>query len=69
MTAAGKTSGANNGKIAWTSELSVGVGVFDEQHKQVILMINRLIDAQEAATNSVVVSDLLDRMTRYARDH
>ena len=56
-------------KIAWTSELSVGVGVFDEQHKQVILMINRLIDAQETATNSDVVSDLLDRMTRYARDH
>ena len=69
MTAAGKTSGANNGKIAWASELIVGVGVFVEQHKQVILMISRLIDAQEAVTNSVVVSDLLDRMTRYARDH
>lgn len=56
-------------KITWTSELSVGVDVFDEQHKQVILMINRLIDSQEALTDSEVVSDLLDRMTRYTRDH
>ena len=56
-------------KIVWSSELSVGVDVFDEHHKHVILMINRLIDTQEAVTNSEVVSDLLDRMTRYARDH
>jgi hemerythrin len=56
-------------KIAWTSDLSVGVSVFDEHHKLVILMINRLIDAREAATNARVVSDLLDRMTRYAGEH
>jgi hemerythrin len=56
-------------KIIWTPELSVGVDVFDEQHKQVVLMINRLIDAQEAETNSQTVSDLLDKMTRYAGEH
>jgi hemerythrin len=56
-------------KITWTPELSVGVAVFDEHHKWMILMINRLIDVQAEATNSEAVSDLLDRMTRYARDH
>jgi hemerythrin len=56
-------------KIVWAPEWSVGVDIFDEHHKQVILMINRLIDQQEAATNSDVVSELLDRMTRYSRDH
>jgi hemerythrin len=55
-------------KIVWTPEWSVGVDVFDEHHKQVILMINRLIDVQ-AASQSETVSDLLDRMTRYAQDH
>ena len=32
-------------------------------------MINRLVEAQAAATNSETVSDLLDKMTRYATDH
>jgi hypothetical protein len=35
--------------------LSVGVDVFDELSKQVIPMIDRLIDAREAATNAEVV--------------
>ena len=56
-------------KIVWTPELSVGVDIFDEHHKRIILMINRLIEAQEAATNSGTVSDLLDKMTGYAKDH
>jgi hemerythrin len=56
-------------KIVWTPELSVGVDIFDEHHKRIILMINRLVEAQEAATNSETVSDLLDKMTRYAADH
>ncbi len=56
-------------KIAWTSDLSVGVDLFDEHHKQVILMINRLIDVQETAAHSEVVAELLDRMTRYAQGH
>ena len=49
--------------------MSVGVEVFDEHHKYVILMINRLIDAQNVATDSATVSDLLSRMTSYAQEH
>jgi hemerythrin len=56
-------------KIIWTQALSVGVDVFDEHHKMIILMINRLIDTQNSATDSETISDLLSRMTRYAQQH
>lgn len=52
-------------KIVWTPELSVGVNIFSEHHKRIILMINRLVEAQEAATNSETVSDLLDKMMKF----
>jgi hemerythrin len=56
-------------KLLWTPSLSVGVAAFDEQHKSVILMINRLIDARHAGTKSETVSDLLSKMTVYAQQH
>jgi hemerythrin len=56
-------------KLNWTPEMSVGVNEFDEQHKRVIMMINRLIDAQHATTDPRTISDMLDRMSRYAQEH
>jgi hemerythrin len=56
-------------KINWSHEYSVGVGIIDEQHKRLVLMINRLIGAKEATTGSEVVSDLITQMTMYAREH
>jgi hemerythrin len=56
-------------KLIWTPELSVGVDVFDEHHRWLILMINRLIDAQSSAAAAETISDLLSRMTDYAREH
>jgi hemerythrin len=56
-------------KLNWTSRLSVGVDVFDEHHRRVILMINRLINAQQVTTDSEIISDLLSRMTAYAQEH
>jgi hemerythrin-like metal-binding protein len=56
-------------KINWSTEYSVGIGRIDEQHKQIVLMLNRLIGAKEATTGSEVVSDLIDQMTKYAQEH
>jgi hemerythrin-like metal-binding protein len=56
-------------KINWSPEYSVGVGMLDEQHKRLVLMLNRMIDTREAATGSQVVSEMISRMTAYAQEH
>ncbi len=55
--------------ITWTENFSVGVRQFDEQHKQLVRMLNRLIAEPEAGTRSETVSELLDAMTEYAQQH
>ena len=56
-------------KINWSPKYSVGVGILDEQHKRVVLMLNRLIGAKETTTKSEVISDLIMQMTTYAQEH
>ena len=55
--------------IAWIEGFSVGVALFDEQHRRLIDMLNRLIRDPDATTNSETVSDLLTDLTRYAQEH
>jgi hemerythrin len=55
--------------IQWSPRYSVGVGKIDEQHKRIILMINRLVKANEATTSSEIISDLITQMTQYAQEH
>ena len=54
------------GIIQWTDEYSVGVVHLDEQHKGLIMLINRLA---EEGHRSSVVEDTLDALDRYAREH
>lgn len=56
-------------KINWSPEYSVGVGRIDEQHKRIILMLNRIIDAEDVTTGSVIISELITQMTAYAQEH
>ena len=56
-------------KIVWSDELSVGVKVLDDQHKQIIRTINKLIEKPHAAVDSITVSDALDEIRKYASQH
>lgn len=56
-------------KINWSSKYSVGIGIIDEQHKRIILMINKIIKEKDANTGSEVISELITRMMQYAREH
>ncbi len=56
-------------KIDWNPSFSVGVALLDEQHKQIISMINLLFSDSEATVRSETISELLTRMTKYANDH
>lgn len=55
--------------INWKNEFSVGVKEMDDQHKQLIAMINTLIAEQKNLTDPKTVADLLTEMTDYALVH
>lgn len=56
-------------KIIWGENFSVGVRDLDEQHKQIVIIVNTLIDMNNAEVSSEIISDTLTKMTRYAMDH
>jgi hemerythrin len=56
--------------IRWSDKYSVGVKKLDEQHKQIIGMLNRLVSTPEAKdARSETITDILTTMTRYALEH
>jgi hemerythrin len=56
-------------QIVWSDNYSVGVELFDEQHKRLIIMLNKMIKDPGATTSSETVSDVLTHMTSYAQEH
>ena len=56
-------------KIDWNPSFSVGVTLLDEQHKRIVDMINTLISDREATVRSETISEMLDRLTKYAMNH
>ena len=56
-------------EIVWQESFSVGVKDLDDQHKQLIKMINTLINQKDVKVNSETISDLLTELTKYAEDH
>ena len=59
----------NMEKIIWNERFSVGVRKIDEQHKELIKMINRLIETKDTKVDSETISDILTEMTKYADYH
>jgi hemerythrin len=55
--------------IEWTDSFSVGVALFDAQHRQLIDMLNKMIKDSAATTRSETVADVLTDMTNYAQEH
>lgn len=56
-------------KIYWDESFSVGVRNLDKQHKQIIEMLNTLIEMNDAKVGSEIVSDTLTKMTLYSINH
>ena len=56
--------------IQWSEKFSVGVEELDQQHQQLVKMLNRLIAKRETIdTHSETISDMLLAMTHYAQKH
>ncbi len=56
-------------KIIWGETLSVGVRVLDDQHKQIVTMINSLIEMSGVNIDSEIITDALTKMTMFSVEH
>ena len=55
--------------IEWEEKYSVGIISIDEQHKKIIDIINRIIDAKELDDNTKEITEILNEMAAYSHEH
>jgi len=56
--------------IEWSEKISVGIQEIDEQHKQLVELINRLFDAMTTGKEKVqVAKEILNELTQYTIVH
>ncbi|MGA7711142.1 MAG: bacteriohemerythrin [Rhizomicrobium sp.] len=55
--------------IIWTDEMSVGVELFDLEHKRLFHTINTLYDAMLAGSPELIMGEVLDEMVSYTNFH
>ncbi|HON01092.1 MAG TPA: hemerythrin domain-containing protein, partial [Acidobacteriota bacterium] len=55
--------------IQWENRFSVGIRKLDQQHKGLVGMINELHDAMKAGKGQEVISEIVQRLAAYARNH
>ena len=55
--------------IEWGPALDVGVEVFNDQHKQLCLLINRLFDAMHQGKGREVIGSVLSGLAEYTVYH
>jgi hemerythrin len=53
----------------WNEDMSVGIGVLDEDHRKVFEMINELQEAIKAGHKRDVLEAVLDRLMEYTLTH
>ncbi len=56
-------------EITWSDAYSVGIPSIDEQHKNIICIINRLTALSSASSQSESVPEALSEMLQYAKEH
>jgi len=55
--------------LKWTEELSVGYGLIDEQHKELFVRYNSLLDACKEGRGRETIIPVLDFMVEYVTKH
>jgi hemerythrin len=56
-------------KVAWSETLSVGISEIDGQHKQLITILNDLLDAKHNKNDFETISALISKMADYIDYH
>jgi hemerythrin len=55
--------------MKWTEQLSVKVGLFDDEHKKLVDLINKLFDAMERREGHSALGAILNELTDYTVTH
>ncbi len=55
--------------VQWSSNMETGIGVVDEQHRELFRRIDQLLDAMRSGKGRQVVGELLNFLGRYADEH
>lgn len=57
------------GFMEWTKRYSVGVAIFDDEHKKLIAIINRLHEAIETGVDRAALQKTVDDLVEYTLMH
>lgn len=55
--------------IDWSPALSIGIKSIDDQHKQLVLLVNKLYEAMGVGKGNDVVGPVLDEVIKYTQTH
>ena len=55
--------------MTWTEKMSVGVRVLDDDHKNLVAMVNELYDSMQAGHSREALGGILDRLVSYTKMH
>ncbi len=55
--------------IEWSPEYSVGVEVFDNQHKKLVEIVNNLHESMLKGKSRSVMAEILDELIQYTVEH
>jgi len=55
--------------IEWDDSIATGIDLIDDQHKELVALINRLNSAMQQGLGKAVVGEILDELGRYAVFH
>jgi hemerythrin len=59
----------SSGKLVWKDEYSVNVKELDDQHKNLIEIINNLIEVINAATKEETIVNIITKIVKYKAVH
>jgi hemerythrin len=63
------TVGVKMAKLFWKDAFSVGIEKIDNQHQHMFAIINKFIERPDSAEDTEQVSQILNEMAVYAREH
>lgn len=55
--------------MTWSDDYSVGVSIFDEEHKALVGLVNALHESMMSGQSKQKVFEILDRLIGYTVDH
>ena len=55
--------------LEWTDDFSVGIDSIDNQHKDLIQLINKLNSATGKGLGNLVIKDVVNNLVKYTIDH